>query len=222
MGLYYLRARYYAPGTGRFWTMDTFEGSSEKTRILHKNVYAWDNTLKRIDPSGHDGDLISLEISVDIGASLDSMAGVADVGAESLAESTVEGAVESEEEAAALITDNGFQDVVTENLEGEAGENTELVEGQYKGGSGYSRPDILDKADKVMTEIKSVKSQSLTRQIQIQLSNVRSQAGWTYRMIFDASKNPTLSGPLKDALKQIGAKAYTTLDGKALTEIILN
>src|SRR5437868_13590072 len=29
LGLYYLRARYYKPDSGRFWTKDSFEGNQE-------------------------------------------------------------------------------------------------------------------------------------------------------------------------------------------------
>ena len=60
LGLYYLRARYYAPGTGRFWTMDTFEGSSENPLSLHKYLYCQGSPLIGTDPSGHDDDMPSL------------------------------------------------------------------------------------------------------------------------------------------------------------------
>lgn len=70
-----------------------------------------------------------------------------------------------------------------------------------------------------MTEIKNVNSQSFTKQIQIQINWVRNNPGWNYRMIFNAAKNPALSGPLKDALKEIGAKVFTTSDGIVLIPI---
>jgi RHS repeat-associated protein len=53
LGLYYLRARYYSPNAGRFWTMDTFEGSQGDPLSLHKYVYAADNPVNMVDPSGH-------------------------------------------------------------------------------------------------------------------------------------------------------------------------
>src|ERR1043166_3241349 len=52
LGLYYLRARYMNPGTGRFWTMDTFEGQSEDPLSLHKYLYAQSDPINRLDPSG--------------------------------------------------------------------------------------------------------------------------------------------------------------------------
>jgi RHS repeat-associated protein len=52
LGTYYLRARYMNPGTGRFWTMDTYEGDHEDPRSLHKYLYGADNPVDEIDPLG--------------------------------------------------------------------------------------------------------------------------------------------------------------------------
>jgi RHS repeat-associated protein len=54
LNLYYLRARYHNPNTGRFWTRDSYEGSQEDPIGLHKYLYCADNPVNRIDPSGHD------------------------------------------------------------------------------------------------------------------------------------------------------------------------
>jgi len=54
LGLYYLRARYLNPGTGRFMTMDTFEGTQSDPASLHKYLYASANPVNLIDPSGFD------------------------------------------------------------------------------------------------------------------------------------------------------------------------
>jgi RHS repeat-associated protein len=54
LGLYYLRARYLNPGTGRFMTMDTFEGTQTDPLSLHKYLYAGDNPVNDIDPTGHE------------------------------------------------------------------------------------------------------------------------------------------------------------------------
>ena len=51
-GFYYLRSRYYVASTGRFLTMDSFEGSPWEPQSLHKHVYAHNNPVKNIDPSG--------------------------------------------------------------------------------------------------------------------------------------------------------------------------
>ena len=54
LGFYYLRARYLNPATGRFWTMDTFQGDNEDPSSLHKYLYCQDNPVNRMDPSGRD------------------------------------------------------------------------------------------------------------------------------------------------------------------------
>jgi RHS repeat-associated protein len=52
VSMYYLRARYYRPDTGRFWTMDTYEGDTEDPLSLHKYLYAEDEPVNRTDPGG--------------------------------------------------------------------------------------------------------------------------------------------------------------------------
>jgi RHS repeat-associated protein len=52
LGLYYLRARHMNPETGRFHTMDTYEGRPEEPLSLHKYMYAHANPVMGIDPSG--------------------------------------------------------------------------------------------------------------------------------------------------------------------------
>jgi len=66
------RARYFNPGTGRFWTMDTDEGDNEDPLSLHKYLYGRDNPVNRIDPSGHD-DLVDLVSTMAIDSGLASM-----------------------------------------------------------------------------------------------------------------------------------------------------
>jgi RHS repeat-associated protein len=72
LGMYYLRARYYQPQTGRFWTMDTFEGNSQDPLSLHKYLYAADNPVNNTDPSGNET-LIGVSIASTIGTSLHAM-----------------------------------------------------------------------------------------------------------------------------------------------------
>jgi RHS repeat-associated protein len=52
LGMYYLRARYYQPAIGRFWTMDSYEGETEEPASLHKYLYCHANPLNGTDPSG--------------------------------------------------------------------------------------------------------------------------------------------------------------------------
>jgi RHS repeat-associated protein len=52
LGFYYLRARYYKPDSGRFWTMDTSEGDTDDPLSLHKYLYCQGSPVNRIDPKG--------------------------------------------------------------------------------------------------------------------------------------------------------------------------
>lgn len=52
LGLYYLRARYLSQSSGRFWTMDTSPGYVEAPLSSHKYIYAGDNPVDNLDPSG--------------------------------------------------------------------------------------------------------------------------------------------------------------------------
>ncbi len=53
LGLYYLRARYHNPDTGRFWTQDSYEGSGSDPSSLHKYTYCANNPVNAWDPSGN-------------------------------------------------------------------------------------------------------------------------------------------------------------------------
>jgi len=58
LNLYYNRARYLNVSTGRFWTMDNYEGVSLLPRSLHKYLYSSADPVNRADPSGND-DLVT-------------------------------------------------------------------------------------------------------------------------------------------------------------------
>jgi RHS repeat-associated protein len=49
---YYLRARYYRPGIGRFMSMDPFRGFDRDPTSLHKYLYAHNDPINNFDPSG--------------------------------------------------------------------------------------------------------------------------------------------------------------------------
>lgn len=50
--LIYLRARYYAPGVGRFPQLDPWEGDPERPQSLNRYVYVENNAVNWTDPSG--------------------------------------------------------------------------------------------------------------------------------------------------------------------------
>ena len=52
LGLYYLRARYYNPGTGRFLLRDPENGKAVDPASLHKYLYAGGDPVNAIDPTG--------------------------------------------------------------------------------------------------------------------------------------------------------------------------
>jgi RHS repeat-associated protein len=52
LGLYYLRARYYNPATGRFLAMDSYEGTILDPATLHKYAYTQSNPVNASDPTG--------------------------------------------------------------------------------------------------------------------------------------------------------------------------
>ncbi|MBD5778291.1 tandem-95 repeat protein [Pelagicoccus sp. NFK12] len=53
LGMYFLRARYLNAGTGRFHNMDTYEGRNGEPLTLHKYLYAHNNPVMMVDPSGN-------------------------------------------------------------------------------------------------------------------------------------------------------------------------
>jgi RHS repeat-associated protein len=54
LGLYYLRARYYNPVTGRFMSRDPEDGDPTDPASLHKYLYAGGDPVNRIDPRGRE------------------------------------------------------------------------------------------------------------------------------------------------------------------------
>jgi RHS repeat-associated protein len=52
LALYYLRARYYNPNTGRFLSRDPLAGNAKDPASLHKYLYAGGDPINYIDPRG--------------------------------------------------------------------------------------------------------------------------------------------------------------------------
>jgi len=76
LNTYYLRARYYKNGTGRFLTIDPFPGRPTDPMSLHMYLYAGDNPVNNIDPSGHEFNLVSLQTSIATGLRITAQVGV--------------------------------------------------------------------------------------------------------------------------------------------------
>jgi RHS repeat-associated protein len=81
LGMYHLRARYLNPQSGRFWSMDTFEGNQSDPLSLHKYLYAHADPVNNIDPSGNES-LIGISLAGTLGQGLHGKydAGVSTVG----------------------------------------------------------------------------------------------------------------------------------------------
>jgi RHS repeat-associated protein len=67
--LYFNRARYLNTSTGRFWSMDSYEGTRLDPTSLHKYLYTGGNPVDRTDPSGN-GSLDELLFAVAVSAVL--------------------------------------------------------------------------------------------------------------------------------------------------------
>jgi hypothetical protein len=69
--MYYLRARYYDPQTGRFNRADSFSGIISDPITLHKYLYAGANPIYNNDPTGLIWDIISFYGSIALQKSLE-------------------------------------------------------------------------------------------------------------------------------------------------------
>ena len=67
-GLYFLRARYYGPSTGRFLGQDPLLGDDEEPGTLHRYLYVGDDPIQFVDPSGEDGELVGTGTATSIAA----------------------------------------------------------------------------------------------------------------------------------------------------------
>ena len=72
LNLYYNRARYLNVSTGRFLSMDSYEGDADSPLSLHKYLYASLDPVDRLDPSGN-FDTVDFAISVAISATIDAI-----------------------------------------------------------------------------------------------------------------------------------------------------
>jgi RHS repeat-associated protein len=68
-GLYFNRARYYQPQTGRFIGQDPYAGSEYEPNTLHRYLYTANDPVNSIDPSGNEG-LVAKLVSLGIKTTL--------------------------------------------------------------------------------------------------------------------------------------------------------
>ena len=64
------QARWMNPQTGRFHTMDTFGGDQEQPLTLHKYLYAADNPVNNVDPSGEEYETVGMLSAMSISSVL--------------------------------------------------------------------------------------------------------------------------------------------------------
>lgn len=91
------QARYLNPNTGRFQTMDTYEGSQKDPLSLHQYLYCRVDPVDSTDPSGHESIgsvLVSISISGFLFAQITPAAAVKSTGLHYHAVGTTEGLVE--------------------------------------------------------------------------------------------------------------------------------
>ena len=61
-GTYYLRARYYNPGTGRFISEDSVWGKDNDPLSLNLYTYCYNNPINALDPTGHEASPLSWKV----------------------------------------------------------------------------------------------------------------------------------------------------------------
>ncbi len=73
-GLYHLRARAYDPVAGRFTGSDPVPPTAGDPRTLHRYAYCASDPLNCVDPTGREGEMISLSIAASVAGVLASVA----------------------------------------------------------------------------------------------------------------------------------------------------
>jgi RHS repeat-associated protein len=68
LAFYYLRRRYMNHSTGRFWTMDSFEGGVSDPPSVHRYLYGNGDPINRSDTSGNLSLLEGIGVSSIVGA----------------------------------------------------------------------------------------------------------------------------------------------------------
>ena len=76
LGFYYLRARYMNPGSGRFFTQDSYEGDYYDPFSLHKYRYVNANPINLHDPSGYTAGVLDFTGAFSISSILVAISGI--------------------------------------------------------------------------------------------------------------------------------------------------
>ena len=72
LNLDYLRDRYMSPSLGRFYGRDQADGDLNDPTTLHGYMYARNNPVNYVDPTGRQFDLVSLSVSMAVNTSIES------------------------------------------------------------------------------------------------------------------------------------------------------
>jgi len=122
-GRYYLRARFYNPGMGRFLSHDPLLGDDEDPVSLHRYLYAGADGVNACDPSGQvEFSVLGVQMSINIGQTLTSMVGagitsVAIDGSYALATGQEYGFLDAAESFAIGAITEGFVNVLGKGLQ---------------------------------------------------------------------------------------------------------
>jgi RHS repeat-associated protein len=112
LSLYYLRARYYNPSTGRFMSRDPEDHSLRNPNALHRYLYANGEPVNRIDPSGRSATLqfvfTTAEISAPAEAGLTALVGGTGASIDAAMTLLETGISEILEDLAAAATEQGL------------------------------------------------------------------------------------------------------------------
>ncbi len=208
-GLYYLNARYYNPDWGRFINADSLGG--EVGKLLSHNVFAYcmNNPVNLDDPSGcwpSWGDIwqgaknLVNTIEQHIIATVVTAVVVVAVAV------AINYVIRNPRALPAATSGGTAATTAAKRMEnarnlGQQGEkaakivkNTQRIP-SITGTAKYRIPDALDKTNKVLTEIKNVKSQGLTNQLK-DFSLWAEEKG--YEFILKTRPNTKISGPLQE------------------------
>jgi RHS repeat-associated protein len=200
-GLYFYRARYYSPAFGRFISEDPagLAGSGPNPYL-----YAADDPINSTDPSGKFFDTI-----VDVGFVIWDLWNIA-TGDRKHADENIRalgmdllGMVLPGVTGLGILSRSGRAAMEAISKLGREGEllagivkNTEKI-ASLTGTATKRFPDVLDKTNKIIGEVKNVKKLGLTKQLQDYLAHA-AENGYTFRLYI--RENTVLTKSLQDAL----------------------